>query len=313
MQKIIEGWGQRESETFRKGILKAKHSLHKHPLFTDEALVRLMEIHPDEKSFYMATGDDPSLTGVHVWRSGDVSRLTGEQRLEAVKAGKLWVHLRMAMAEHPEYKGLLDQMYDELEELNPGYKPFKKMGGLLISSPTAHCPYHIDRTDTILWHIRGVKRIYVYPIDEETLPDTACETMFRTEADDLENFQESWNERAAIFDLHPGEFACWPIHAPHRVLNQQGLNVSITTEYTTWDAVALNGAIYTTGFLREKGVFKGSPRSLSVPVKWAAFGASRVLRAIERPERHVDRTGKEGERFIVEPPKSASTLTESTA
>ena len=71
---------------------------------------------------------------------------------------------------HREYKAVLDQMYGGIAEMT-GKPPFNAKGGILISSPAAKVPYHCDRTETILWHVRGKKRMYLYPVTEKFLPD----------------------------------------------------------------------------------------------------------------------------------------------
>jgi len=108
------------------------------------------------------------------FRTGDFRGASGADLIEAAKAGKIWINVRQGMNIHTEYKAVLDRMYGGLGEAN-GKKPYDARGGILISSPIAQVPYHFDKTHIILWHVRGKKRIYVYPETEKFIPDQAYE------------------------------------------------------------------------------------------------------------------------------------------
>jgi hypothetical protein len=54
------------------------------------------------------------------------------------------------------------------------------------------------------------------------------------------------------YELKPGDMLSWPLHSPHRVENVSGLNVSITTEYSSWRSALSNGVYYTNAVLRRR-------------------------------------------------------------
>ena len=62
---------------------------------------------------------------------------------------------------------------------------------------------------------------------------------------------EKWfDDYATVFELQPGEMVTWPLYAPHRVLNHDCLNISVTMEHWTkqiWNSYAVH---YGNGVLR---------------------------------------------------------------
>ena len=105
---------------------------------------------------------------------------------------------------------------------------------LIISSPTSQTYYHADAQPNLLWQVRGVKRLWVYPAGDPTLvAPELMENIFASFADEEVPFQKSWDARAECIDLHPDEVICWPHNAPHRVVNIEGLNVSLSTIHET--------------------------------------------------------------------------------
>ena len=150
-KSMLTDWTDANTAAFQKEIMGFSHSLRATGLFTDEALIDLLERHPSEKMDVctMSSPDHPVYP--NRFRTGDFRNVPGKTLLDAAKAGRLWINLREAMNVHPEYKRALDAMYGELAE-NTGKQAFKPRGGILISSPIARVPYHFDKTETLLWH-----------------------------------------------------------------------------------------------------------------------------------------------------------------
>ena len=212
------------------------------------------------------------------FRTGDVRGVDGKTLIEAVKAGSIWMNLRKAMNIHPEYNAVLKQMYGELAELT-GSKPFHARGAILISSPTAKVPMHFDATVTILWHVRGHKRMFLFPKTQEYLPDEEYEKLMYRVSEDYLPYQTSMDEAATIYDLYDDEMVTWPLNQPHRVENKTYC-VSVTTEYSTPESTMKNAAMYTNAVLRRKFGMSPSWQSASAPEKFVKAGAGKVLRKI---------------------------------
>jgi len=151
---------------------------------------------------------------------------------------------------HPEYKVALDEMYGGLAD-KTGMKAVNPRGGILISSPRAVVPYHFDKTETILWHVRGKKSLLLYPLDQTHLSDMAYEeTIINPILEDLP-YQADFEKNVQIFELEEDQAITWPLNSPHRVINST-FCVSVTTEYSTQESGTKNAAMLTNATIRRK-------------------------------------------------------------
>lgn len=245
----LRRWTEEDVRTFRKGIVLGEHALADTGLFCDEALADLLERRPRDLSDF-CTMDETGSRGS--WHGGDPGNRSGHALLDEVRNGRLWVNLREVFNDEPQYAPLLEAVMDELKALHPDFKPQKMRGGLLISSPNARVPFHLDRTETMLWHVRGSKRVFVYPRSEPVLREADIEDILMHPDNDDLPYEPSFDAHAQTFDLKPGEVICWPVHTPHKVVNLDGLNVSIATEYATADLRLRNNAMAFNGLLRHR-------------------------------------------------------------
>jgi hypothetical protein len=110
----------------------------------------------------------------------------------------------------------------------------------LISSPGAQVYYHLDCPANMLWHLRGRKRVWAYPLEAGLVSDETIEGVLCGEKSEELDFKLEWDAVAIAHDLEPGEMITWPQHTPHRVVNTEGLNVSLSTEHMTPAAVKRN-------------------------------------------------------------------------
>lgn len=247
---MLTDWSNSHSAAFQKEIMSFGHNLGGTGLFTDEALIALLERHPSEKMDVCTMGAPDHPIYPNKFRTGDFRDVPGKILLEAAKAGRVWINLREAMNVHADYKNVLDQMYGELSE-KTGNRAFNPRGGILISSPVARVPYHFDKTETILWHVRGQKRIYLYPLTQKFISDKAYESVISNALEDDLPYEKSFDDAAKIIDLAEGTALTWPLNSPHRVDNQS-FCVSVTTEYSTQESGAKNAAMLTNATLRHR-------------------------------------------------------------
>lgn len=249
-QKMISGWTEANTNAFQKEITAFNHNLAQTGLFTDEALINLLERHPNDMMDVCTMGGAEHPKYPNKFRTGDFRDVAGKTLLDAAKAGKVWINLRQAMNVHDDYKRALDAMYGELSE-KTGNRAFNPRGGILISSPVARVPYHFDKTETILWHVRGKKRIYIYPLTQKFISDNDYESVIANALDDDLPYNQSFDAEAQVIDLAEGTAQTWPLNSPHRVDNQS-FCVSVTTEYSTQQSGMKNAAMLTNATLRSR-------------------------------------------------------------
>ncbi len=247
---LLNNWTDAHSEKFQKEVMTFDHDLESTGLFSDDALITLLDKHPSQflDVCSMDEASDPEFPNRFL--TGDFRGIKGETLLAAAKAGRIWINVRKAMNIHPEYKAVLNQMYKELAD-KTGNKAFNANGGILISSPISQTPYHFDKTQTLLWHIRGKKRIYIYPLTQKYISDENYEAIITNALMDDLPYQTEFDRESVQVDLESGQAVCWKLNAPHRVDNQS-FCVSVTTEYSTRESGIKNANMIANAALRSK-------------------------------------------------------------
>lgn len=270
-------------------VVRARHRLLDTGLFSDDKLVELFDRHdPDELLVYRMGDDHHNLDD---FQYGSRGSLTALQLLDAVKAGKLWLNIINMTTNHGQFDELVNRMYDELEHKVAGFKTVFRSANLLISSPNAKVYYHADAPLNMLWHLRGEKRVWVYPDGERFAPREWVEMIFTRESDDDLPYRPEFDSEATAYDLHPGEMLTWPQNRPHRVENLGSVNVSLTTEHYTPHAMKKRMTYLSNRYLRKwfhlptTDVSVDGPRAV---MKRATFRLARRLPGLREANEHDD-------------------------
>lgn len=226
---LLVNWKPSDFAALEEGVVVAQHALGELDLFSDEGLARILDRHPDSALTLATMGQD---TNTFEWRDGDRNGVSGEQLLEIVKEGHLWINCREILRYQPELAQLANGLYEELQQGKRGFRAEDRTANLLISSPTAIVHYHVDMPVNMLWHIRGRKRVWVYPQFDARFADLpilekVCSGLWSEDVP----YQGDWDKYALAFDAQPGQLITWPQLTPHRVTNLSGLNVSLSTEH----------------------------------------------------------------------------------
>ncbi len=244
---IITDWQAKHRELFGEHTIKLHHRLAETGLFTREALGKLIARCPK----YHFGLESVSFEGEQHHRVyGELGGASGAEAIAATEKGQIWMNLRRVMDWEPEYKNLLDKIFNEFDARMGGFKTFKRNLGVLISSPNCRVPYHADIQGQSLWQIEGVKRVFIYPRSGVFMPSQNIEKILLRETVEDIPYRSWYDELATPFDLHPGEMVTWPLYAPHKVENGDCLNVSVTLEHWTqsiWNSYAVH---YGNGVLR---------------------------------------------------------------
>ncbi|MDP9142513.1 MAG: hypothetical protein M3O62_17215 [Pseudomonadota bacterium] len=224
------------SETLRSDFgrrtVEGSHGLKDHELFSDSALVDLLDHFPRQHLYALSMGSDPERVEENCMAVHE--GVSGADLLQAVKNGRLWLNVTRVDRADPRYREMISELYDELRAQVPGFAPDESQGTLLISSPNAMVYYHADGPASALWHIRGRKRVWVYPaLDSRYMKRELLEDIFAGVRHEYLPYEASYDEAAQVYDLDPGDWISWPQNAPHRVTNMDSVNVSLSTEYFT--------------------------------------------------------------------------------
>jgi len=272
-------WRANDAAHFGRRPLAMRHNAHLGPLFSDAALIRLIEATPREHVHVNTIGRDGADPGQ--WREGDLGQLSGAQVMEAIAKGNLWLHLRRVHETDAAYGALLDTLFGEIAANVPGFHSYRRSMGVLVSSPNMSVAYHSDVPGQSLWQVRGRKRAYVYPAAAPFLPQSALEAIILKRDRDTDlPYQESFDAEAAVVDLAPGDWATWPRSCPHRVVNADCVNVSFTTEHWTDDLRAGYAVDYANGLLRPWFGGRDLSREIRSLAALAKFGLAGAHKAV---------------------------------
>ena len=226
-------WTKEDYAKFGDVPMVNKHEYHRRSLFDKEELIAILDSYPRKWLQAFTMGSNPCRPDQ--WSCVDIAANTdGAALWRAVENGRLWLNVTHIEEVSNEYKQLIDGMYQHLNENCPHLQhPVANYSTLLISSPAAQVYYHLDAEPNMLWHMRGQKRLWVYPaMDTNLVPQNLLEDIYAGEIDENLPYEKSFDQFSEEFLLNPGDVASWPHNGPHRLQNID-MNVSLATSYYT--------------------------------------------------------------------------------
>jgi hypothetical protein len=248
--------------------LLAHHRLPDLNLFNDDELIDLLDRYPRNRLQAWTMGTDPCRR--EDWKAVDTTGVSGRDLLEAVKRGRIWYNILRLDLFDEKYRTIVNSLYEEMGIAAPGFKPASAVGTLLLSSPNAQVYYHADGPPTTLFHVRGEKRLWIYPADNPRfVSQELMEEIFGSAMDEEVPYSPEFDREAVVYDLKPGDMAWWPLNAPHRIENLDSLNVSLSTRYQTEESQRRKLLYNANRFFRKRAGF----RKLSVKESGLGFEA----------------------------------------
>ena len=299
-QSILADWNPQFSKQFGEQTTLFHHRLRESGLFERAALAKLIDKTPQEHYGLNTMGRDPQNP---VWRSGLIGENGGETVIDTIEKGRMWLNIQRIQDYAPEYAELLDDLYADFNREMPDFKPFKTSLGVLISSPEVQVFYHADVPGQSLWQLHGEKQVYIYPNREPFLPQKALEGIIMGDTEEEIKYDPSFDNHADKFLLKSGEALNWGLNGPHRVVNENCLNISATTEHWTADVRNSYAVNYANGVLRKKfGATSLSQKSdgLSVYPKaalalaWKKLNLNKADEFVRVPTFWLDPKGEDG-------------------
>ncbi|MEM6449861.1 MAG: hypothetical protein AAF703_06065 [Cyanobacteria bacterium P01_D01_bin.105] len=277
-------WTPEEYQKFGQTAHLTHHRYHELPLFSDAALIDLLDNYPRPHLQAFTMGHDP--TRRDEWQCVDIApETTGEDIWKAVCHGRLWLSLIKVESFNQDYTDLIDGMYDQIDRNCPQLGGIRSSHSvLLISSPGTQLYYHLDMAPNMLWNMRGQEIVWSYPaMHPDLVPQEMLEDIYAEEIDEELPFDLSFDRLAKKFTMEAGDVMWWPRNAPHR-LEYPDLNISITTSYHTpflrrRDTVQLANRF----ILRELGIKHRSMREdgLSAQIKSLMYRAINRIRPFQ--------------------------------
>lgn len=284
---LVPAWNASQKADFGKVPMTFQHRFAETGLFDDDALAAVLDRYPAE--LYDINLFDFDAEGQMKMRTGVRGRLPGKDVLAGVKEGRVWVQLRGVETYYEELGAAIRRIFGEIAGQAPGFKPVQLTGQLIMSAPQAKVPFHADAPGVCLFHIRGRKRIWIYPNDEAHMPQQGMEDiMLKQMTEDLP-YRREMDAAAQVFDLDPGMAITWPLHAPHRIENQGVFNVSLSVDYQTWGTRITNGAHYANGLLRRWKLPVAAMDKTPMAARTALWGAHLALKRMNLVEDRIQK------------------------
>ena len=224
-------WTPEASGAYPDKCVYVKHTIHDLPMFTDEKLIALLDIYPRDKLQIFTMGSDPCDRSE--WQPVDNRGVSGADIWAAVAKGRLWVKLMRLDLVEKSYGALVEDLYKQMASQCEKIDRLWTRPLVLISSPGAQVYYHADPQPTMLWQLKGQKRVWIYPVQEQYLSAELMEQIYAGEIDEEAPYESEFDQGAEVFDMRPGDLLCWPLNAPHRVVNQDSVNVSLSIPFGT--------------------------------------------------------------------------------
>ena len=293
--RIIRSFEDRHRQLWGQHTVKLRHELAESELFSDAGIAELIDQLPRERIAINTMA--PGMPKRESWSYCDRGSVRGADILDIVKRGRLWINMTRLETVDKRFAGLLEDMFAEFQSYLPDFETFKRSIGLLISSPSAQVFYHADVPGQALWQLRGRKRIYIYPAEAPFLEPREIENVVRGITEEEMEYRPWYDEFAEVHELEAGDMLHWKLNGPHRVVNLDTLNVSLTTEHYTTAIRRSYAMNYGNGVLRDLG-FSPRSRRIDGPAFWAKVGLTAAWRALPM---HREKSFKRVFKFRIEP------------
>lgn len=272
------------TQNLHKKPFPIKHQLVGHRLFTLPALVDLAAKMPRDKLEYNGGDLAPGQSFETIPRLD----MSPEQVIDRIENHNAWLVIKR-VDEIREYRailerfladmfaaaGLPDQQYSHLE------------GFVFVSSANATTPFHIDAEENILTQIHGTKTVHIFDNEDRNLISER-DMEISPSRHRYQNYRDSFEKRAQIFKLQPGDGVHIPYIHPHWVKTHDSYSVSMAMTWKTPEVERLNKIRLMNGTLRHYGWPQNSPGvspladSLKVGVHDAARAVIDPLRRSEK-------------------------------
>jgi len=307
---VFEPWPAHLKEVWGTQPVVTRHTLHRSPLMTMDALAALIDAYPRSHYSLIQMGAQGEAQR-RLWREGDIAGMKGADVIEWIAAGRMWLNMRRVDEVDGRYGELLRAAYDEMARNVPSEAMTNVSMGILISSPGAQVYYHCDLPGQALWQVHGKKKILIYPNTEPFLLPRSLEeiAVFGVEVDLP---YEAWFDNFALsFDLEAGDMAHWPLNAPHRVENYDVLNVSITSEHWSRTIARKHHVNMANGLLRHRHGWTPRSRKIGGP----GYFAKAALQKLAHRSAWLakQRAGKRPIEFTLDPGSRGGVLPVDTA
>lgn len=197
----LSTWNPVQGAALTSAVVRSRHRLRDLPAFSEPELVRLLDEHPRE----LVQAYSPGALGEGTLPGVDLGTASGAAILDALRQGGLWMVIRVDSVD-PAFAAIQAALLEEVGRVVPDVLPGSGSSNLLVSSPGTGVPFHLDTPPGILWHVRGKKRVWVYPaLNDALVPREVLEDLYASVHREFVNYDRTFDDAALVFELAPGD------------------------------------------------------------------------------------------------------------
>lgn len=229
-------------QQYGQSIQKMDHNIQQTGLFTDNNLIRAIDMHP------------PELMDIHTVKTHQLcerGNASSFELLEAVKRGILRITLREMHTLTTPHGRLIKHMHKAFAR-HMGLMTFNRTGDLFIAPQQAELPYRFNLDDTAVWNLRGRQRIYIYPDKAPYIHMKDIQAAARFNRATAIAYHPGFEANRIAIDVDPGELIFWPHLTPYRVEDLEGLSAGLLLKNVTFQSRARIGAHYFDDFINQR-------------------------------------------------------------
>jgi hypothetical protein len=265
---------------------RISHDLASHPLLQLPRLIELTKELEKDRFEYNSGKLQPNQKA----EDTPLVDLTPQQVVSQIETAGAWMVLKRVESV-PAYRAMMEEAllsiakqlgHDSLDGAS-----FRDIEGyIFVSSANSVTPFHSDNEDNFFVQIRGPKFFHLFDNDDRSL---VSEEMLESAPSKHRNlpYDPSFEARAKVYDLKPGEGVFVPYQVPHWVRTGDDYSISMAITWRSDAVVRRNKLIFMNAWLREKGYPQAAPganRTLD-GLKVAAYTAARsALEPLRRNE-----------------------------
>lgn len=253
-----------------------EHTLQNHPLLQLPRLIELTKELDRDRIEY----NSGKLNVNQKAEDTPLVDLSPEQVVRQIETAGAWMVLKRVETV-PAYRAMMEEALlsigRQLGHQSLDGASFREIEGFIfVSSANSVTPFHCDNEDNFFVQIRGPKFFHLFDNEDRSLVSEELLESAPTKHRNLP-YEESFEARAKVYDLAPGQGVYVPYQVPHWVRTGNDYSISMAITWRSADVVRRNKLIFMNAWLREKGMPQAAPgeHKLLDGLKVAAYTAAR--------------------------------------
>ncbi len=242
-------WDFSREQTIDRDVVHATHRLTDLPCFSAPGLQRLLRRIPADAFQVHATGDNAA--HATQWQTCALGDATPEEIVDTASRGRLWIDAANIQRYDQQLAGIVDRLSRELMECHVGLRIIDPQADLILCSPQSQHYYGCDAVPSVLLHLRGRVRLWIYPNGKRFIDQRDHERIAQGRQFQRLYFEPAFDRHAQVYQIEPGQMISWPQPMPYRIQTTEGLSVCLRLKFQTSRSLRQNNVHLVNRWLRK--------------------------------------------------------------